>query len=278
MGDRAAVQGTPGAHRPAPESRCRGIRPRDDALAGGDRGGQRDPPGDGREFYRESHAKIYRRRSPCTPRASRSTPSPSSTRSTSAGSSRTSVQGAHPRAGRPRPARRRTRATMRASSTSRPSLRGLIHAGGEIARLGQRPGDTTELVDRAEQILFDSSQSALRASSPTSRSSSRKASSASRRCMSRASTRCSSGLRSRPHHVGIPGREPRDRRGAPQHGEVGLGSASRRTSPCARRRPSRSSRLRCRSPRSRSGSCAARRRSSRSASAPASSRPRTGRG
>jgi replicative DNA helicase len=39
------------------------------------------------------------------------------------------------------------------------TLRGLIHAGGEIARLGwERPGDTTELVDRAEQILFDLSQ------------------------------------------------------------------------------------------------------------------------
>jgi replicative DNA helicase len=39
------------------------------------------------------------------------------------------------------------------------TLRGLIHAGSEIARLGwERPGDTTELVDRAEQILFDLSQ------------------------------------------------------------------------------------------------------------------------
>src|SRR3712207_1543239 len=38
-------------------------------------------------------------------------------------------------------------------------LRGLIHAGGEIARLGwERPGETAELVDRAEQILFDLSQ------------------------------------------------------------------------------------------------------------------------
>ena len=39
------------------------------------------------------------------------------------------------------------------------TLRGLIRAGGEIARLGwERPGETTELVDRAEQILFDLSQ------------------------------------------------------------------------------------------------------------------------
>ncbi|HEX2044851.1 MAG TPA: replicative DNA helicase [Gaiellaceae bacterium] len=39
------------------------------------------------------------------------------------------------------------------------TLRGLIRAGGEIARLGwERPGETTELVDQAEQILFDLSQ------------------------------------------------------------------------------------------------------------------------
>jgi replicative DNA helicase len=38
-------------------------------------------------------------------------------------------------------------------------LRGLIRAGGEIARLGwERPGDTTMLVDQAEQIVFDLSQ------------------------------------------------------------------------------------------------------------------------
>src|ERR671924_922926 len=39
------------------------------------------------------------------------------------------------------------------------TLRGLIRVGGEIARLGwERPGDTTELVDRAEQVLFELSQ------------------------------------------------------------------------------------------------------------------------
>jgi replicative DNA helicase len=38
-------------------------------------------------------------------------------------------------------------------------LRGLIRAGGEIARLGwERPGGTSELVDQAEQILFELSQ------------------------------------------------------------------------------------------------------------------------
>src|SRR5947207_2234785 len=40
------------------------------------------------------------------------------------------------------------------------TLRGLIRAGGEIARLGwERPGETIDLVDLAEQVVFDLSQS-----------------------------------------------------------------------------------------------------------------------
>src|SRR5213592_2353312 len=40
------------------------------------------------------------------------------------------------------------------------TLRGLIRAGNDIARLGfDRPGDTVELVDRAESIVFNLSQS-----------------------------------------------------------------------------------------------------------------------
>jgi replicative DNA helicase len=39
------------------------------------------------------------------------------------------------------------------------TLRNLIEAGGEIARLGwERPGETADLVDRAEQVVFDLSQ------------------------------------------------------------------------------------------------------------------------
>ncbi|MFN2469026.1 MAG: replicative DNA helicase [Gaiellaceae bacterium] len=39
-------------------------------------------------------------------------------------------------------------------------LRGLIRAGGEIAQLGwDRPGETLDLVDRAEQVVFELSQS-----------------------------------------------------------------------------------------------------------------------
>jgi replicative DNA helicase len=43
------------------------------------------------------------------------------------------------------------------------TLRGLIRAGGEIARLGwERPGEATQLVDQAEQIVFDLSQQRAR--------------------------------------------------------------------------------------------------------------------
>jgi replicative DNA helicase len=39
------------------------------------------------------------------------------------------------------------------------TLRGLIRVGGEIARLGwERPGETQDLVDRAEQVMFELSQ------------------------------------------------------------------------------------------------------------------------
>ena len=39
------------------------------------------------------------------------------------------------------------------------TLRGLVRAGSEIARLGQeRPGETLDLVDRAEQIVFELAQ------------------------------------------------------------------------------------------------------------------------
>ena len=40
------------------------------------------------------------------------------------------------------------------------TLRGLINAGSEVSRLGwERPGDAQDLVDRAEQIVFELSQS-----------------------------------------------------------------------------------------------------------------------
>src|SRR5213076_485276 len=47
----------------------------------------------------------------------------------------------------------------RRSSRRRRTLRGLIRVGQEIARLGwERPGETTDLLDQAEQVLFDLSQ------------------------------------------------------------------------------------------------------------------------
>ena len=40
------------------------------------------------------------------------------------------------------------------------TLRGLIRAGTEVARLGwERPGDTADLVDQAERVIFELSQS-----------------------------------------------------------------------------------------------------------------------
>src|SRR5437667_11263787 len=42
------------------------------------------------------------------------------------------------------------------------TLRGLIRAGSEVARLGwERPGDAQDLVDQAEQIVFELSQSRI---------------------------------------------------------------------------------------------------------------------
>ena len=50
------------------------------------------------------------------------------------------------------------------------TLRGLIRAGQEIARLGmERPGETAELVDRAEQVVFDLAQARVSPTSATSR-------------------------------------------------------------------------------------------------------------
>ena len=61
------------------------------------------------------------------------------------------------------------------------TLRGLIRAGQEIARLGQaRIGETTELVDRAEQIVFDLSQERVTGRPTTSGRCSPRASSGSR--------------------------------------------------------------------------------------------------
>ena len=113
---------------------------------------------EGREFYRES-TRSTAPRSRCTPRASQSTRSPWSTSSTSGATSNRSAA---------RCASTSLAALVPASANARhyasivreaATLRGLIRAGGEISRLGwERPGDATELVDQAEQIVFDLSQ------------------------------------------------------------------------------------------------------------------------
>ena len=114
---------------------------------------------DASDFYRGSHGTIYRACSRSAARASRSTRSRSRTSSRSAASSSRSA------AARGSPSSRRSSRRPRTSSTTRRSSRrwrrcaASIQAGQEIARLGQeRPGETTDLVDRAEQIVFDLAQ------------------------------------------------------------------------------------------------------------------------
>ena len=114
---------------------------------------------DAGDFYRESHAKIYRA---ALELYAQGEPVDAITlvdeleergeleevggRSASTSSRRSSR-------------RRRTRRHYARIVREMATLRGLIRAGGEIARLGwDRPGETHDLVDRAEQIIFDLSQ------------------------------------------------------------------------------------------------------------------------
>jgi replicative DNA helicase len=114
---------------------------------------------DGREFYRESHAKIYRS---ALALYAKGEPVDAITLvdeldergdlEAVGGKARIHELAALV----PASANARHYALIvRESST----LRGLIRAGGEISRLGwERPGDASELVDHAEQIVFDLSQ------------------------------------------------------------------------------------------------------------------------
>src|SRR3954468_19776224 len=114
---------------------------------------------DAGDFYRESHAKIYR---PALALYAKAEPVDAIT-----------VVDELDERGELEPAGGRTRihelaalvpATANAGHYARivremSMLRGLITAGGEIQRLGwERPGETTELVDRAERIVFDLAQ------------------------------------------------------------------------------------------------------------------------
>ena len=123
---RSPDSGRPGPPGAPAEPRCGGIGPRrDDALLGGDRGGQRRP---GRTTAASSTARATRRSSaerlPCTPRASRSTRSRSSTSSTSGASSRTSAARSASTSWRRWCRRAPMPATTRRSSRRRPPCAG----------------------------------------------------------------------------------------------------------------------------------------------------------
>ena len=149
-------------HRPGPaaEPRRRGVGPRgDDALPRRDRGGQRDPRR-GRLLPREPRARsikailaLYAKGEPVDAITRRRRARPAERRSTDVGGQ----ERVHELAAL-------VPAASNAAHYARivremATLRGLIRAGNDIARLGfDRPGETIELVDRAEQIVFDLSQ------------------------------------------------------------------------------------------------------------------------
>ncbi len=115
--------------------------------------------GQGREFYRESHAKIYRaalalyaKGEPVDAITLVDELDARSDLEAAGGASRVNELAALV----PASANARHYAQIVHESAI---LRGLIRAGGEIARLGwERPGDATILVDQAEQIVFELGQ------------------------------------------------------------------------------------------------------------------------
>ena len=123
------------------------------------------------------------------------------------------------------------------------TLRGLIRAGGEVARLGwERPGDARELVDQAEQIVFELSQN--RTTTEFSHIESLLKESFERITQLYEAGEELSGVpsglpRHRPADVGVPAGQPDHRRRPPEHGEVGArplhGGEHRRQAPAPRR-------------------------------------------
>ena len=134
------------------------------------------------------------------------------------------------------------------------TLRGLVRAGLEITRLGQdRPGEVVDLVDRAEQIVFELGQQ--RVTSDFSHIEVLLKESFERITQLYEAgvdvTGVPSGFRELDSlTAGFQPGQPRHPRGAPVHGEVvARARRRRRTSRCGTRRPSPSSRSRCRRPR-----------------------------
>jgi replicative DNA helicase len=114
---------------------------------------------DASDFYRESHAKIYRA---ALALYAKGEPVDAITL-TDELEERSELEGVGGRV-RLHELAALVPATANASHYARivretATLRGLIRAGGEIARLGwERPGEAGDLVDRAEQVVFDLSQ------------------------------------------------------------------------------------------------------------------------
>ncbi len=105
------------------------------------------------------------------------------------------------------------------------TLRGLIRTGSQISQLGwERPGATEDLVDRAEQIVFDLSQSRVQGEFSHIETLLKES-------FERITALYESGAeitgvavrlpRDRQAHLRLPAGQPDHRRGPPEHGEVG---------------------------------------------------------
>ena len=171
------------------------------------------------------------------------------------------------RAGRRQRARRRARGA-RPGDGERRALRADRQGDGDAARADPArarrsrgsarsgSGETTELVDRAEQIVFDLSQQRVTRRLRPHRAAAHRELRADHEALRGGCRRHRRPVRvprPRPAHVGLPAGQPRDPRRAAVDGEVRARALHRREPrrPHARRR-SRCSRSRCRRPRSRS--------------------------
>ena len=115
---------------------------------------------DGSDFYRESHSRIYRA---ALALYGKGEPVDAITLVDELDERGDLERGRRRRAGstssRHSSPRARTRRHYAQIVHESAILRGLIRAGGEIARLGwERPGETATLVDQAEQIVFELGQ------------------------------------------------------------------------------------------------------------------------